>query len=132
MTILIYFAYTNDSSYDNDGKGIDNMTPSDILALIRDKNIQMVDFRIVDLPGRQHHVTIPAAEIDDEKLTHGIAFDGSSLQGFRSIEESDMVMRPDLDTAYVDAFTAVPTLDLVCDIYDPSGVRYNRDPRYIA
>ncbi len=108
------------------------MTPSDILALIREKNIQMVDFRIVDLPGRQHHLTIPAAEIDEEKLTHGIAFDGSSLQGFRSIEESDMVMRPDLDTAYVDAFTAVPTLDLVCDIHEPSGARYNRDPRYIA
>ncbi len=108
------------------------MTPSDILALIREKNIQMVDFRIVDLPGRQHHLTIPAAEIDEEKLTLGIAFDGSSLQGFRSIEESDMVMRPDLNTAYVDAFTAVPTLDLVCDVYDPSGVRYNRDPRYIA
>ncbi len=108
------------------------MTPSDILALIREKNIQMVDFRIVDLPGRQHHLTVPAAEIDEEKLTHGIAFDGSSLQGFRSIEESDMVMRPDLATAYVDAFTAVPTLDLVCDIHEPSGARYNRDPRYIA
>ena len=87
------------------------MTPSDILALIREKNIKMVDFRIVDLPGRQHHLTVPAAEIDEEKLTHGIAFDGSSLQGFRSIEESDMVMRPDLATAYVDAFTAVPTLE---------------------
>ncbi len=108
------------------------MTPSDILALIREKNIKMVDFRIVDLPGRQHHLTVPAAEIDEEKLTHGIAFDGSSLQGFRSIEESDMVMRPDLATAYVDAFTAVPTLDLVCDIHEPSGARYNRDPRYIA
>ncbi len=108
------------------------MTPSDILALIREKNIQMVDFRIIDLPGRQHHLTVPAIEINEENLTHGIAFDGSSIQGFRSIEESDMVMRPDLDTAYIDAFTAVPTLDLLCDVYDPSGVRYNRDPRFIA
>lgn len=108
------------------------MTPSDILVLIREKNIQMVDFRIVDMPGRQHHVTIPAAEVDEEMLTRGVAFDGSSIQGFRGIEESDMVMRPDLTTAYIDAFTAVPTLDLICDIYEPTGVRYNRDPRYIA
>lgn len=108
------------------------MTPSDILALIREKNIQMVDFRIIDMPGRQHHLTVPASEVSEETLTNGIAFDGSSIQGFRGIEESDMVMRPDLDTAYVDAFTAAPTLDLVCDIYEPSGVRYNRDPRFIA
>lgn len=108
------------------------MTVSEILTLIKEKQIQMVDFRLVDMPGRQHHVTIPAAEVDEDMLTHGVAFDGSSIQGFRGIEESDMVMRPDLDTAYVDAFTAVPTLDLVCDIYDPAGVRYNRDPRFIA
>ncbi len=111
---------------------MDRLTPSDILALIKEKNIQMVDFRIVDMPGRQHHVTIPAVEIDEDNLVNGIAFDGSSIQGFRGIEESDMVMRPDLSTAYVDAFTAVPTLDLVCDVYEPDGTRYNRDPRYIA
>ncbi|MCY0876704.1 MAG: type I glutamate--ammonia ligase [Firmicutes bacterium] len=108
------------------------MTVSEILSLIKEKKIQMVDFRLVDMPGRQHHVTIPAIEVDEDMLTHGVAFDGSSIQGFRGIEESDMVMRPDLATAYVDAFTAVPTLDLVCDIYDPAGVRYNRDPRFIA
>jgi glutamine synthetase len=108
------------------------MKPGEILNLIREKQIEMVDFRIVDVPGRQHHVTIPAVEVDEDMLTKGVAFDGSSIQGFRGIEESDMVMRPDLATAYVDAFTAVPTLDLVCDVYEPSGVRYNRDPRYIA
>ena len=108
------------------------MKVDEILALIKEKNIQMVDFRLVDVPGRQHHVTVPAVEVDEDMLTRGVAFDGSSIQGFRHIEESDMVMRPDLSTAYVDAFTAVPTLDLVCDIYDPYGVRYNRDPRFIA
>lgn len=108
------------------------MTAQDILNLIKEKQILMVDFRLVDMPGRQHHVTIPAAEVDEDMLTRGVAFDGSSIQGFRGIEESDMVMRPDLDSAYVDAFTAVPTLDLVCDIYEPLGVRYNRDPRFIA
>lgn len=108
------------------------MTAADILALIKDREIQMVDFRLVDMPGRQHHVTVPAVEVDEDMLTRGVAFDGSSIQGFRGIEESDMVMRPDLSTAYVDAFTAVPTLDLICDIYEPTGVRYNRDPRFIA
>ena len=90
------------------------MKVDEILALIKEKNIQMVDFRLVDVPGRQHHVTVPAVEVDEDMLTRGVAFDGSSIQGFRHIEESDMVMRPDLSTAYVDAFTAVPTLDLVC------------------
>ena len=108
------------------------MTPGEILKLLKEKQIQMVDFRIVDVPGRQHHVTIPAVEVDEDMLTDGVAFDGSSIQGFRGIEESDMVMRPDLATAYVDVFTEVPTLDLVCDVYEPTGVRYNRDPRYIA
>ena len=108
------------------------MTPAEILSLIKEKGIEMVDFRIVDVPGRQHHVTIPAVEVDADMLENGIAFDGSSIQGFRGIEESDMVMLPDLGTAYIDAFTAVPTLDLVCDVHEPSGKRYNRDPRHIA
>ncbi|UOF90463.1 type I glutamate--ammonia ligase [Fodinisporobacter ferrooxydans] len=108
------------------------MTAKEILQLISEKGIEMVDFRIVDVPGRQHHVTVPACEVDEDMLEKGVAFDGSSIQGFRSIEESDMVMRPDLTTAYVDAFTAHPTLDLVCDVYDPQGVRYERDPRFVA
>jgi len=112
--------------------GDGTVTAGDILAMIADKDIRMVDFRIVDVPGRQHHVTIPACEVDDDMLTHGVAFDGSSIQGFRPIEASDMVMRPDLRTSYVDAFTAVPTLNLICDVYEPGGQRYNRDPRSVA
>jgi glutamine synthetase len=108
------------------------MTAKEIMELIRQKNIEMVDFRIVDVPGRQHHVTVPASEVDEDMLTNGVAFDGSSIQGFRSIEESDMVMRPDLDSAFVDPFTAHPTLNLVCDVYEPNGNRYDRDPRYVA
>ncbi|ADG05244.1 type I glutamate--ammonia ligase [Kyrpidia tusciae] len=108
------------------------MTVQDVLDLIRDKGIKMVDFRIVDVPGRQHHVTVPATHVDEETLRRGLPFDGSSIQGFRGIEESDMVMRPDLDTAFVDPFTKVPTLNLMCDVYEPSGIRYDRDPRFIA
>lgn len=92
----------------------------------------MVDFRIVDVPGRQHHVTVPAVEVEEETLVDGIAFDGSSIQGFRGIEESDMVMVPVLESAYVDPFMAVPTLSLICNVHEPNGNRYERDPRFIA
>lgn len=108
------------------------MNVQDVLALIREKGIKMVDFRIVDVPGRQHHVTIPASQVDEDMLRRGVPFDGSSIQGFRGIEESDMVMRPDWNTAFVDPFTEVPTLNVMCDVYEPNGVRYSRDPRFIA
>ncbi|WP_281176394.1 type I glutamate--ammonia ligase [Alicyclobacillus ferrooxydans] len=107
-------------------------TAREVLELMKQNNVEMVDFRIVDVPGRQHHVTIPAVEVDEEVLENGIAFDGSSIQGFRGIEESDMVMRPVLETAFVDPFMAVPTLALSCSVYEPSGTRYERDPRFIA
>ncbi|TDY50676.1 glutamine synthetase [Alicyclobacillus sacchari] len=108
------------------------MTPRDVLELMKQHHVEMVDFRIVDVPGRQHHVTIPAVEVDEEMLTHGIAFDGSSIQGFRGIEDSDMVMRPVLETAFVDPFMAVPTLAVSCSVFEPNGTRFERDPRYIA
>ncbi|MCF6094257.1 type I glutamate--ammonia ligase [Microaerobacter geothermalis] len=103
-----------------------------VLQLIKEKNIKYVDFRIVDVPGRQHHVTVPAPEVDEGTFEVGVAFDGSSITGFRGIEESDMVMMPDPASAFVDPFTAVPTLNILCDIYDPEGNSYERDPRSIA
>ncbi|RIV24390.1 type I glutamate--ammonia ligase [Alicyclobacillaceae bacterium I2511] len=108
------------------------MTAQELLEFLKAKEIEMVDFRIVDIPGRQHHITVPAVEMDEDKLINGIAFDGSSIQGFRNIEESDMVMRPVLESAYVDPFMAHPTLSLVCDVYEPDGTRYDRDPRAVA
>lgn len=108
------------------------MNARDVIELIQKNNVEMVDFRISDVPGRQHHVTIPAVEVDEEMLINGVAFDGSSIQGFRGIEESDMVMVAVLDSAYLDPFFSVPTLGLICDVYEPNGTRYERDPRYIA
>ncbi len=108
------------------------MKVEDVLRLIREKNIEMVDFHIVDLPGTWQHVTLPVSEIDEETLTRGIPFDGSSIRGFRSIEESDMIMVPDPNTAVVDPFHNVPTLSIICDVTDPEGVPYQRDPRRIA
>lgn len=108
------------------------MKIEDVLRLIKEKNIEMVDFHIVDLPGTWQHVTVPVSEIDEETLRHGIPFDGSSLRGFRSIEESDMIMVPDPTTAVVDQFHNVPTLSMICDVVDPDHVAYQRDPRRIA
>lgn len=108
------------------------MTAREVLELIQKNNVEMVDFRIVDVPGRQHHVTVPAVEVDEDMLINGVAFDGSSIQGFRGIEESDMVMRPVFETAYLDPFFSVPTLGLSCNVHEPNGTRYDRDPRYIA
>ncbi len=108
------------------------MKTEDVLRLIKEQNIEMVDFHIVDLPGTWQHVTVPVSEIDDDTLQKGIPFDGSSLRGFRSIEESDMIMVPDLSTVVVDQFHNVPTLSIICDVTDPDGVFYQRDPRRVA
>ncbi len=108
------------------------MKTEDVLRLIKEKNIEMVDFHIVDLFGTWQHVTLPVSEVDRNTFEHGVPFDGSSLRGFRSIEESDMIMVPDPSSAVVDQFHNVPTLSIICDITDPEGNPYQRDPRRIA
>ncbi|MBE3556522.1 MAG: type I glutamate--ammonia ligase [Firmicutes bacterium] len=108
------------------------MTVEEVLDLIQRHQVSMVDLKIVDVPGRWHHITIPADQISAATFERGVAFDGSSIQGFRSIEESDMVMIPDPSTAFLDPFSRFPTLSLTCDIADPHGVSYGRDPRGIA
>ncbi len=108
------------------------MDAKSLLALVQEKNIEYIDFRIVDVLGRQQHVTIPAYGLDESTFVNGVAFDGSSLTGYRGIEESDMVMMPDPSTAFIDPFVEAPTLNIVCNIYDPEGNRYSRDPRNVA
>ncbi|WP_028987836.1 type I glutamate--ammonia ligase [Thermicanus aegyptius] len=108
------------------------MTVDELLKLIQEKGIRFVDFRIVDLLGRQHHVTVPAEQVGEETFVRGVAFDGSSITGYKGIEESDMVMMPDPDSAFVDPFIQVPTVSILCDIYNPDGTPYSRDPRVIA
>lgn len=108
------------------------MKTEDVLRLIKEKNIEMVDFHIVDLLGTWQHVTLPVSEVDIQTFEHGVPFDGSSLRGFRSIEESDMIMVPDPSSTVVDQFHNVPTLSIICDITDPEGNPYQRDPRRIA
>jgi glutamine synthetase len=108
------------------------MSVQNVLNLIKEKNIEWVDFRFVGLSGKAQHISLPSSEVDEDTFVNGVAFDGSSIPGFRGIEESDMVMMPDTETAYVDPFTAHPTLIIMCNIHTPDGERYERDPRSIA
>lgn len=108
------------------------MSVQKVLDTIKEKGIEWVDFRFTDIGGKSHHLSVPAVEVEAETFVNGVAFDGSSITGFRGIEESDMVMMPDTDSAFVDPFTAHPTLVLLCDIFTPDGERYDRDPRGIA
>jgi len=108
------------------------MSVQQVLELIKEKGIEFVDFRFIDLNGRAHHITVPAAEVEADTFVNGVAFDGSSIIGFRGIEESDMMMMPDTESVYIDPFTAHPTLIVISNIHTPDGTRYDRDPRSIA
>lgn len=108
------------------------MSVENVLKTIQENNIEWVDFRFVDLSGRAHHISLPASEVDAETFVNGVAFDGSSIPGYRGIEESDMVMLPDAEAVFIDPFTQHPTLNILCDIATPDGEKYDRDPRGIA
>ncbi len=109
------------------------MTPKDVLDFLKEKEAKVVDIRFTDLPGQVQHFSIPATALDEDKFTDGLAFDGSSIRGFKAINESDMLLIPDPNTAYIDPFTDVTTLNITCDIEDPiTREIYNRDPRQVA
>ncbi len=104
-----------------------------VADLIRQQQIQVVDVKFCDLPGTWQHFSIPAAALTEELVREGLGFDGSSIRGFQAIHESDMLLLPDLTTAFVDPALAVPTLSVACDIYDPTTLEpYSRDPRFVA
>jgi glutamine synthetase len=106
-------------------------TVTDVLNL--GKDVAMVDLRFTDLMGMWHHFTIPARELSEELFEEGIGFDGSSIRAFQEIHESDMILIPDPTTAFLDSVFEVPTLVVLCDIYDPiTRQPYTRDARYVA
>ena len=108
-------------------------TPAEVIAFAQENNIKMVDLKLVDVPGTTQHVTLPVEEMTLELFAEGTGFDGSSIRGFQAIDESDMLLVPDPDTAAVDPVLDVPTLSLICDVRDPlTGGNYSRDPRWIA
>ena len=109
------------------------MTPAEVLRLCRENDVKAVDLRFVDLLGTWHHTTIPVKKLDEDVFEDGLGFDGSSIRGWQSINESDMLMLPQANTAFVDPFTELPTLNLICNIQDPiTGEDYHKDPRHVA
>ncbi len=105
----------------------------DVFKLLKDKEIKMVDFRFTDLPGQWQHFTIPVDKLEEEHFYEGLGFDGSSIRGWKTINESDMLVIPDATTARVDPFIKHKSLSIICDIVDPMTKNpYERDPRYIA
>ena len=108
-------------------------TPGDVLKTLTDEEVDIVDIRFCDLPGLMQHFSIPAHELTEDVFEDGLGFDGSSIRGFQEIQESDMLLIPDPDTAVIDPFTQHKTLNINCFVQDPvTGESYSRDPRYIA
>jgi len=108
-------------------------TPADVLKMIKDNEVKFVDIRFTDTRGKEQHVSVPAKQFDMSKFDDGHAFDGSSIAGWKGIQASDMLLMPDPETVRMDPFTDEPTLNITCDVVEPSdGKGYDRDPRSIA
>lgn len=104
-----------------------------VFTMIKKYGVKMIDLRFTDLPGQWQHFSIPVSQFSEKTFDEGLGFDGSSIRGWQSINESDMLVFPDPTTANIDPFIKATSLSMVCDIYDPiSKQPYNRDPRYIA
>jgi glutamine synthetase len=109
------------------------MTPDDVLKLIEEKEVKFVDLRFTDTRGKEMHMSLPAAKVEVDIFEDGKMFDGSSISGWKGINESDMILRPDAESAVIDPFAEEVTLNLRCDIIEPATMQgYDRDPRSIA
>lgn len=107
------------------------LTPQDVVKM--GATVKMVDFRFTDMPGSWQHFSIPARLLSEELFEDGLGFDGSSIRGFKEIHESDMLLMLDPTTAFMDEILEVPTLVVICDVFDPiTRQPYTRDPRYVA
>lgn len=97
------------------------------------KEVKLVDVRFIDMPGTWQHFTIPVHRLTEDLFKEGLPFDGSSIRGFQEIHESDMLLLPDPETAFIDPVANIPTLVLICDVHDPITFEpYERDPRFVA
>ena len=108
-------------------------TIQDVIAFIKEEDVKFVDIRFTDVPGTEHHFSIPAEEFTEDAAAEGLAFDGSSIRGFTTIDESDMTLLPDPKTAFVDPFRTAKTLNIKFFVHDPFTLEpFSRDPRNIA
>jgi len=109
------------------------MKPREVLALCREKEVKAVDLRFADFLGLWQHLTIPVGKLEEDVFEDGLGFDGSSLRGWQTVSESDMLLVPVPESAVLDPFAALPTLALICSIQDPiTREDYSRDPRHVA
>ena len=109
------------------------MSASKVLKMMKDKQIEFVDLRFTDPRGKLQHLTMDASVVDGDMLTDGVFFDGSSIAGWKAINESDMILKPDLSRIVIDPYTSHNTMILFCDILDAvKRDPYERDPRGIA
>ena len=109
------------------------MNAADVMKLIEEKGIKFVDYRFTDTRGKEQHVTVPVSQMEIDVFEDGKMFDGSSIAGWKGIQESDMILMPDPVTACLDPFFEEPTLVLTCDVIEPSNMQgYERDPRSLA
>src|SRR6476620_8232425 len=108
-------------------------TASDVLKLIKDKEVKFVDLRFTDTRGKEQHVSVPATAFGADKFESGHFFDGSSIAGWKGIQASYMILMPDPTSYFIDPFLEQTTLAITCDVIEPSDNKgYDRDPRSIA
>ncbi|HLK71241.1 MAG TPA: glutamine synthetase beta-grasp domain-containing protein, partial [Steroidobacteraceae bacterium] len=109
------------------------MSSSDVTKLIKDKEVKWADLRFTDTRGKEQHVSIPSRYVTEEFFTDGKMFDGSSIAGWKGINESDMILMPDASTAVLDPFFEQATVNIRCDVIEPATMQgYERDPRSLA
>jgi glutamine synthetase len=112
---------------------MEKRSPKEVLKYAHDKGARILDLKFIDFPGTWQHFSLPIASLKESSFEEGFGFDGSSIRGWKSINESDMIVIPDSDTAFIDPFMKEPTISLTCNIFDPiTKERYTRDPRAIA
>ena len=109
------------------------MSVENVFQLIKEHDVKFIDLRFTDTKGKEQHISIPSHQVNEDFFEDGKMFDGSSIAGWKTINDSDMVMMPDPSTAVLDPFTNVPTLNIRCDILEPDTLQgYDRDPRSVA
>ena len=109
------------------------MSAKNVMKTIEEQEVKFIDFRFTDTKGKEQHVSVPAHTVDAKKLEEGQMFDGSSIAGWKDINESDMILMPDTDTAILDPFTEEATLNIRCNIVEPADMKgYVKDPRSLA
>src|SRR5512139_2250865 len=109
------------------------MSAQNVLKMIKEKGVKFVDYRFTDTLGKEQHVTYPSHSVSEDTFTSGVMFDGSSIAGWKHINESDMILMPDASTAYLDPFFEQTTLNLRCTVIEPATMQgYERDPRSLG